>query len=283
MSSKEKIIGSVTIGVISLFGLIIIAAIFAGDSQDSQPKQEQPKKESKQEQTTATAAEYEIVETKDASHKALEKPLSSYTLAELDALPIDKKMSYTVLVSPKIKEAQVKPTIDKIISDITSKDKDIDEITIFLYSDKEIIGQAYDVAKATWAPGGKLGNVTPEIAKTNTRNGYKTSIEIKENLEEYLRSRSKAEEKFGLTEGERRNIYKEIAEAEAKAMAEADKLYPIDATDPNYKQENVMKNIDKADELEKKYTAEVIKKYGITDDIATKITVEALTENWPLK
>jgi len=141
----------------------------------------------------------------------------------------------------------------------------------------------YDVAMATWAPNGKLGNITPEIAQSNNRNNYKTTIQIKENLEEYLQKRGESEDKFGFSEEQRRGIFKEIAAAEDKARIEADKIYPVDISDPNYKQENIMKNTDKNRELMDKYKAGVRNKYGITEDIETKIVVEAFAESWPME
>lgn len=228
--------------------------------------------------------DYEIVETKDQSHKALgKKSLSDYTTQEIRNLPIDKKMLYKIIVSPEIKVEQVRPTIQKIISDITANDNDIDEISLLLCSDKELAGSTYDVAMATWAPDGKLGNVTPEIARNNDRTSYETTIKVKENLEEYLLKRGKSENKFGFDEEKRRQIFKEFVAAEDKARIEADKIYPTDISDPNYKQENIMKNIEENRKLMEKYKAKIRKKYGITEDIESQISAEAFEEGWAMK
>lgn len=238
----------------------------------------------KQKVLDAESVDYEIIESEDQSHKALgNKLLSDFTMQELVALPIDKKMLYRVAVSPEIKENQVRPTIETIISNITSQGIDIDEISLFLYSDKELVSGVYDVAMATWAPNGKLGNITPEIADNNDRSSYRISVQTKNNLEEYLQQRGLSEERFGFTEAERRKIFKEIVAAEDRAMIEAEKIYPIDISNPNYKQENLMKNIDRESELSDKYKAGVRAKYGITEDIETKITSEAFQESWPLE
>ena len=227
---------------------------------------------------------YEIIDTQDQSHKALVKSLSEYKSHELAALPWDKKMLYRIVVSPKIKENQVRPTIEKIISDITTRDNDIDEISLFLFSDKEVAkgGMGYDVASATWAPGGKLGNITPDIAKNNIRTGYKISIKAEKNLEAYLEQRGLSEEKFGFTEKQRRQIFIELVVAEDRAEAEAEKIYPLYPLDPNYKESNVSKHFDKSDEVGEKYKAQVRSKYGITKEIQLKISVEGLQESWPM-
>ena len=232
---------------------------------------------------------YEIVESDDNSRKAMTKSLSSYTYQELANLPIDKKMGYRVVVSSEIKENQVRKTIEKIIADITSKDNDIDELMLWLYSDKELANgmHMYDVARATWAPNGELGNVTPEIAKTNNRTNYKLEIQIAENLEQYLKQRAKSEDKFSLTEAERRKIFKEIAAAEDKAWAEADKKYPVSGRtvwdlSKSKLRSRMDRNTDLAQKLGDQYENELAKKYGLTREQLKQISIEGISERWPM-
>ncbi len=280
------IFGSAVLIFFVLFGVTTEPSLVNNSQNTSENQQLEDQQNEVLETATNQAffVDYEIVKSEDQSHKALgNRALSSYTTQEIANLPTDKKMAYRIVVSPEIKENQVKPTIEKIISDITSKDNDIDEISLLLYSDKELASGMYDVAMATWAPNGKLGNITPEIAQSNNRNNYKTTIQIKENLEEYLQKRGESEDKFGFSEEQRRGIFKEIVAAEDKARIEADKIYPVDISDPNYKQENIMKNIDKNRELMDKYKAGVRNKYGITEGIKTKIVVEAFAESWPME
>ncbi len=228
------------------------------------------------------AVRYEIVKTTNASHKALEKPLSSYTIEELKALPTDKRRFYDVVVPASIEQNQVKPTVEKIISDITGRDGDIDEIVVWLYSDRKLVeNKDWDVATATWAPQGELGRITPNIAETNDRSSYKISIQIKANLEGYLKQRVKSETKFGLTEKQRRGIFTQIVKAEDRAQAEADQRYPSNPSDPSYQDGNIEKNIDLERKLATKYRAQVFKKYGITKAIGHKISIEGIKENWP--
>ena len=210
-----------------------------------------------------------------------------YSHQELVNLPIDKKTLYKVVVSSRIKENQVRQIVEKIIGDITKKDIDIDEITLFLYSDKELIDGMYDVAKATWAPYGSLGNVTPEIARSNNRTNYKISVKVKENLEKYLQKRNKSEDKFGLTEDKRRQIYKEIVNSEDRAQAEADRQYPISGRSTwNLSQSELLNRMDKNTELmrrlEEKYKFDLMKKYRITREQLKEIIYEGLSENWPM-
>ena len=225
------------------------------------------------------AVRYEIVKTTNASHKALEKPLSSYTIEELKALPTDKRRFYDVVVPASIKRNQVKPTVEKIISDITGRDGDIDEIVVWLYSDRKLVeNKDWDVATATWAPKGKLGNITASIAETNNRSSYETTIKIKDNLEEYLKQRAASDVRFGLSKDKRKEIFRQIVIAEDRAQTEADRRYPIDPNDPEV---NIEKNIDLESRLADQYRAQVYKKYGITKEIANKISAEAIHEKWP--
>ena len=231
---------------------------------------------------------YKIVESEDQSHKAMTKPLSSYTYQELASLPIDKKMCYRVVVSSEIKENQVRPTVEKIIADITSNDNDIDEITLFFYSDKELVKDGwYDVARATWAPGGELGNVTPEIAHSNNRSNYKTTIQVEDNLEQYLKQRAKPEDKFGLTEVKRHQIFKEIVSTEDKAQAEADRKYPVSGQSvwglsKSELRSQIDKNINLMRDLEKRYKEQLSKKYSLTQEQLKQISIEGISERWPL-
>ncbi len=108
------------------------------------------------------AVAYEIVKVKDISY------------------PGNKRTNYRIVVSPEIKEHQVAPTAKKIIADIIAKDNDIDDICLWLYSDRKLVYRsAYDVAIALWTPD-------------------KITINVKENLEEYLQQRGKSEVKFDL-------------------------------------------------------------------------------------
>ncbi len=228
--------------------------------------------------------EYEIFKVENLSYKAIgKKNLSDYSLKELQELPLCKKMAYRIIVSPKIKENQVIPTIKKIISDITEKDNEIDEMFLHLYSDKTIANEAWEIAMVTWGENGEIGNVTPEIAKSNDRSNYKTNIEMKENLEEYLKNKKTSEIKLGFTEEKRKEIFKELVATESKAMEDADRIYPIDASKPNFKKENVLKNADKHTELMEKYKAEVRKKYKIDKNIEKQIVSEAFSKRWPMR
>jgi len=174
-------------------------------------------------------ADYEIVETKFIGSGS------------------NNRMMYRIVVDSTITSEQVKPTARKIINTITSKGKDIDEITLYLYSERSVIGEPYDIAMVDWG--------YPE-------NEGKIEFNIKKGFEQYIIQRAKSETLFGLTEQTRREIFREIVLAEDRA----------DAEEPNATTYR----------LSDKYIQEVRQKYNITEEAETKIRLEAYKENWPL-
>jgi hypothetical protein len=200
---------------------------------------------------------YEIAQTEDVSYASIERKV------------------YRVVVSPQIKENQVRPTAEAIINQVRHENPDTDEIGLFLYSDRDAVGGAYDVARADWAPGGEWGSTTPDIARSNDRTGYSISLDIQPDLEAYLAERSRSEVKDGLTEEQRRTIFKEIVAAEDRALAEAERLYPdlVDIDDVN-------RQADATHELAERYRAEVRDKWGITREVQRRIVTEGVTMHW---
>ncbi len=173
----------------------------------------------------------------------------------------NNRMSYKIVVTPNIKREEVKPLSEKIIKEITSKERDIDEITLWLYSDRDFIDQRFDIAMVDWGYPEDKGRI---------------NIMLVENFEEMIKQRSKAETLYGLTEQTRRDIFKQIVLAEERSHDEADRL--IDPT----KVTNIDANHKKQRELQERYREEVRQKYNITVEIERKIVNEALKEEWPL-
>jgi hypothetical protein len=207
-------------------------------------------------------ADYEIINFEDQSRKALgKKPLSQYKTSEIEKLPTNKKIIYRIVLSKDIKENQVKPTIENIIANLTSKDSDIDEIILWLYSDKEISNSTFDIGTAIWAPNGKLGNIDANIAQNNNRENYKIDYQIKQNLEQYLTQKFETSDKFGLIIDERKQVFKDIVKAEDDAY--------------NYKESEQEKVL-------KENKSKLLKKYNITSEQLKEIGTEGLDKFWPL-
>lgn len=208
------------------------------------------------------ATDYEIVQLEDQSRKALgKKVLSQYETAEIDKLPINKKIVYRVVLPKDIKERQVKPTVEIIIKELASVDAEIDEIILWLYSDKEISDGPYDIGTAIWAPKGKLENVDANIAQNNNRESYKIEYLLKSNLDQYLTQKLDSSDKFGFTVEERKQIFKEIVEAE-------DKAFKYDESEQ--------------DRRLKEFKSTILNKYDIHIEQLKEISREGQDKYWPL-
>ena len=242
-------------------------------------------------ESTVETADYEIAKIEDQSRKALgKKSLSQYTTSELEELPTNKKILYRIVLSKDIKENQVKPTVKKIIDKLTANDSDIDEIILWLYSDKEIISSPFDIGTAIWAPNGQLGNIDANIAKNNSRENYKIEYQIKTNLDQYLTQKSETGDQLGFTVEERKEIFKEIVKAEEKAneyeQKEQDKVLNRFGTINDNNREKVKaeynKISDQAQKMSDEYKSTVLKKYNITAEQLKEIGREGQDKYWPL-
>lgn len=223
--------------------------------------------------------EADINKIEDQSHRVMSRPLSSYSYDELQSLPMDKKMAYRVVIKTPIRNDQVKEIVDKMVVQLSQADPDIDEMTLWLYSDKTVVNGAYDVAMATWAPYGELGNVTEAIATNNDRSSYKTTIEIsQDDLYAFMTQRNKQENKLGMSEATRRAIRSAYIKEVRKASQKVSEKFPPDISPydidgaENYRQE-----------LERAYRHKICQNNRITEDQLDKISIEAITENWPLE
>jgi hypothetical protein len=85
-------------------------------------------------------------------------------------------MGYTVLVKPNLSKDEYTSIFSEILSSITSKDRDIDEIILLVFDDKDLLGDYYSVALVQWCPNEGWNKVTPQIARNNDRKGYQTTI-----------------------------------------------------------------------------------------------------------
>lgn len=206
--------------------------------------------------------EYTLIKKEDISHRTSMNDVKT---------PIIKRFSFKYLVSDKIRREQIEPLFTKLTKDIISEDNDIDDITIWLYSDKKLMDGSYDVAMATWTPAD--GEVTKDIAVSNNRDSYKLVVTIPNNLEEYL-SRSKTTVVGGLSYDLRKKIYQELANTETRAREKLDKIYPYTTNFDTDKYAN------KLEELTKKNEKEICKKYKIDAEMIEIINKEGEDNGW---
>ncbi|MCH8347823.1 MAG: hypothetical protein IH901_04920 [Proteobacteria bacterium] len=83
---------------------------------------------------------------------------------------------------------------------------------------------------------------------------------------------SPPEEKFGLSEETRKIIFKEMADAEDRAMKEARAKIP---------DSQFMEQFDLKDELEGKYKSKIAEVYGLNENQFMEIMLEGVLKGWP--
>lgn len=128
-------------------------------------------------------SDYQIISKEQDQGKAMVKSLSEYSTKELKKLPSSKRLIINIIVPTKISKKSLKNTFKSIVYNQSKSNDDIDEIVIFAYDDKKDIGTIpYTFGKMVWAPNGKIGNITPDIAKNNSRNSYNFDISIKDKV-----------------------------------------------------------------------------------------------------
>ncbi|MBE0392638.1 MULTISPECIES: hypothetical protein [unclassified Flavobacterium] len=216
--------------------------------------------------------EQEIIKVDLPEYSLLKKSdISIKTSMDANA-PLNKRFTYKYLVSKAVRREQLPPLLTKLIEDIVRNDKDIDDITVWLYSDKKYIDGSYDVAMATFAPSN--GEVTKEIALSNDKTSYVANFQIADNFEEHLNNELEKVAISGLSFDLRKKIYSELAETETRAREKLDKIYPYTE---NFDTENFA---NKLDELTKKYEKVICIKYKIDNKMMEDIYAEGDKNEW---
>ena len=94
---------------------------------------------------------------------------------------------------------------------------------------------------------------------------------------------AKPEEKYGLSEGKRKTICKEIILIEDKALKEAEKRFPLGATlGPSELRKQIDNQFKLEQQLKEKYEKQLCKKYRLTDKQLKEIVKEGVTKDWTM-
>lgn len=120
-----------------------------------------------------------------------------------------------------------------------------------------------------------------------SRVGEGSNIETNVKTELIDQLDEKPEVKDGLEESTRKEVFREIVTAEDRAMAQAQRLFPLPvAGNPGYSQEKGLEQLMKQGKtyntLSENFKSELAKRYGITSEQLGKISVEGVTKNWPM-
>ena len=131
-----------------------------------------------------TKIPYRIAESKYISFKALDKPPSKYSAAELLALPMNIRKKIVVVVPPNISEEQLKALLKHVVQEETKKNSDIDEVVVFAHGSEADVGGIllYTLGRLEWCPNGVWGNVTSDIAAKNDRTSYQYVFHIRDEV-----------------------------------------------------------------------------------------------------
>lgn len=83
---------------------------------------------------------------------------------------------------------------------------------------------------------------------------------------------------------EKQEIFFKVAQAEDKAMKEAERKYPTNIYNVDVEQakKNVEPNAELSQELEEKYKQEILNEYNVSKDEWSKIGIEGVKDNWPV-
>jgi hypothetical protein len=110
--------------------------------------------------------------------------------------------------------------------------------------------------------------------------------EVNVNTRQLAQLDSAPEEKYGLSDAARKQIFVEAVKAERRANADAERKYPLpDPLKPDYSQAAAQKQAlaqaDLSTALLEKYKGEVAETHGLTSDQLDEIIMEGFTKDWP--
>lgn len=138
---------------------------------------------------------------------------------------------------------------------------------------------------------GQNNGYTNKPSQENAKDIYPNNAEVnKSQIKESTKRESKLLEfessiRFGLTESQRKQLFKDITAAEDKAN-EYRRLEEDKALELKYDRARLKKEYAKigkqADKLMKKYREQVLKKYKISSEQEKIISEEGFNKNWPL-
>ena len=171
-----------------------------------------------------------------------------------------KRVQYDIEVAEGIEEKDIRSVLHQAVKDLAKK-RTVDALIVRLF----LKDTHLPYARAVWAPEGDWGKAGKGISKSF----FKTSVQILQEREK----KSNKVDKGGLSYSKRKKIFKEIIVAEKKARIVSEEKYP----NPN----DFMKQIDYEDILLKENKREIYRKYEITDEQYSKISVEGVKNNWP--
>jgi hypothetical protein len=223
--------------------------------------------------------EWFVAKIDDHSRKAIVGTFTDYSYREVQKLPKDKKMVYSIVIPSRVTNEQAKIVMDEAIVKITADDPDIDELILDVYSSKdEITGQRWDIGEAIWAYEGKLGGMTPEIVTSNNRTNYATTYRFEhDDLLSYLKFKNQVEVREGIPQARRLAIYQALIRETSEATT---KLHTWSVK--HQRNFSIAEYSHHQDRLWDQAESRVKKRFHISDAELTKINTEGSEKHWPM-
>jgi len=199
----------------------------------------------------------------------VQKDILKYSTHKEDIIdaPIKTQVVMEVIVDTKeVTEIKVRELLNFLYNEVSRRTgfkyhKNPTNIFIYAYASKE---------KASSGMGQWIGMISKS---TDDKNPEVTISSIQ------LNALSEVEEnKNGLTQKQRQEIWAKIVKAEDKSQQDANRKYPIDK--PGITLDDIGKNIDLKRELEKRLKADIAKEYGIDKTVIDSIGLEGLQKGW---
>ncbi len=190
-------------------------------------------------------------------------------------IPLKTQVELDILVSGEISETGLRALLNKLYTSTKMKKgfkyhTSPTNIYIYAFTSKERFesGMGQWIAMLQQSPG-----------------DAKPRIDIKKRQIDQIGA--KPEKRFGLSEIQRIDIWKESVVVEDKVWQEAEKRYPLDNFGPadlsnKLFQEQARKMAEFRERLERRYKNEIAKKYGLTNKQLEEIINEGVTKDWAL-
>jgi len=216
------------------------------------------------------AVEKELALSPRVEQEKVAMPEYSVLNEDVYDIPLKTQVELNILVSGEISGTGLKALLEKLYSSTKAKKgfkyhDSPTNIYIYAFTSKEGAesGMGQWIAMLQESP----GDLRPRI-----------SI----NKRQIARLSAEPEERFGLSEAKRIEIWKEYVLAEDEAWQKAEEKYSFH---PGLSQSQFRKQAEKLMEfrqqLEKQYKAELAKKHGLTLDQLKEIADEGVTKDWP--
>lgn len=183
---------------------------------------------------------------------------------EVSDTPGSTQVTQNLLVAPDIAEADLRTLL-------TSRYALASQRTGFQYHDHPTLVAIYAYPSREHAEAG-MGQWSGMILKNDA-----IDAEPRVSIGRAVGRLPAAAERFGLSVAQRQDVFRQLVLSQDRAMAEAEKQYPISPTG-----ENVMKQIELESQLTNTYREALLKESGLTDDELSEIQAEAFQQNWPL-